>query len=223
MATGQLQDMRIFVTCFNSLFPRYITKKHKNFALKSIQHGVKEIIGSWFRELSVCWYDPGENALWRCEARQLPQRKGLGEPGSLSLESRSEGRRAEAHSCLGQRPLQWVDIIFQDAAVLNGVSTGTGLRRCHHADSGGQNRGSERESQDTQGSRVSQGCGRSHPKAISPHQVRLGRKCCPCCPSHVDLEKALGGPHSVWKGDRSQGPVSKHRKVKLSLQLCRYD
>lgn len=111
---------------------------------------------------------------------------------------------------------RWVDIIFQDAAVLNGVSTGTGLRRCHHADSGGQNRGSERESQDAQGSRVSQGCGRSHPKAISPHQVRTA------FPSHADLEKALGGP-SVWRGDRSQGPVSKYRKVTLSLQLCRYD
>lgn len=84
----------------------------------------------------------------------------------------------------------------------------------------GRTGGFERESQDTQGSRVSQGCGRSHPKVISPHQVRLGRKCCPFWPSHMDPKKASGGSHSVWKGDnRSQEPVSKRRKVKYHL-LC---
>lgn len=149
--------------------------------------------------------------------------KGWGSLGLLALRAGLKGGEQRPTPVWDRGHCKWVDIIFQDAAVLNGVSTGTGLRRCHHADSGGQNRGSERESQDTQRSRVSQGCGRSHPKAISPHQVRLGRKCCPCWPSHVDLEKALGGPHSVWRGDRSQGPVSKYKKAKLSLQLCRYD
>lgn len=124
--------------------------------------------------------------------------KGWGSLGLLALRAGLKGGEQRPTPVWDRGHCKWVDIIFQDAAVLNGVSTGTGLRRCHHADSGGQNRGSERESQDTQRSRVSQGCGRSHPKAISPHQVRLGRKCCPCWPSHVDLEKALGGPHSVW-------------------------
>lgn len=124
------------------------------------------------------------------------KRKGLGKPGFFSLEYRSEGIEYRPTPVWDRGHCKWVDIMFQDAAVLNGVRTWAGLRRCHHADSRGQNMVSERENQDTQGSRVSQGCGRNHPKVISPHQVRLGKKC-PFWPSHVDPKKVSGGSSSV--------------------------